>query len=178
VSGLSRRALLGAGAFAALGVTACGDRTRARPRGGDAGVLGRLLAVEDALTGAWAAMARLPGADGAVAHDVLARQRDHVTALAAAGARRGAAVPPGVAGATRRARLQARAHHATGALDALLAAGREAAGAHLAGLPELLDPDARALVLSLFAAAAQHEAILLSALGRDPLPDAFAGTLA
>jgi hypothetical protein len=174
----TRRALLGAGALAALAAAGCGDRTPARPAGGDAGVLGRLLAVEGALVGAWSALAALRGAHAADARDVLARERSHVTALTAAGAAHGAAVPSGLAGATRRVRLQAGAHDATGALEALLAAEREAAGAHLAALPELLGPDARELTLSLYAAAAQHQAILLAALGRDPLPDAFAGTLA
>src|SRR6476469_1781470 len=85
-SRLGRRALLGAGALAALAAAGCGDRTPARPAGGDAGVLGRLLAVEGTLVGAWSALAGLPGAHAAVARDVLARERSHATALTAAGA--------------------------------------------------------------------------------------------
>jgi lambda repressor-like predicted transcriptional regulator len=74
-------------------------------------------------------------------------------------------------------RLQSRAHDAPGALEALLAAEREAAGAYLAALSGLGGADARALATALYASGAQHEAIVLAALGRDPLPDAFAGSL-
>jgi hypothetical protein len=157
--GLPRRALLGAGALAALAAAGCGNRTPAQPAGGDAAVLGTLLALERSLADAWSASG-VPAR-----HDVVARLRAHARALEAAGAARGGiaplVVPPGGRGA-----------------EALLATERSAADAYLARLPELRGGDARALAMGLYAAGAQRVSLLLTVLGRDPLPDAFAGTLA
>jgi hypothetical protein len=168
-SDLSRRALVGAGALAALGAAGCGDRTPARPAGGDAAVLGTLLAVERELGGAWSAAARF-----APAHGVGARSRAHLQALTRAGAAPGRAVPDTVAAAAARVRA---ARTRAAALDALLATERGAAGAYLDSLPGLGGGEARALAAGLYADSAQRASLLLAALGRDPLPDAFAGTL-
>jgi hypothetical protein len=158
-SGLRRRAVLGAGALAALAAVGCGNRTPAAPPGGDAGVLGTLLATERALAAAWAA-SQAPHRQA-----VVSRLRAHVRALEAAGADRGRDAAPGVAAAATDR-------------QALLATERVAARAYLAALPGLGGPDARALATGLYAAAAQRASLLLADLGRDPLPDAFAGTLA
>ena len=104
--------------------------------------------------------------------DILpARARRHHRAAA------GRAAPAGLTGAARRVRVQARARDREGALEAMLTAEREAGGAFLTGLPELLNADSRALVMALYAAEAQHLSLVLAALGHDPIPDAFAGTL-
>jgi hypothetical protein len=154
--GRSRRALLGAGALAALAAAGCGDRTPAGPEGGDAAVLGRLLAVEQALLEAWV------GSSVALRDDVVVRLRAHVRALQAAGAAPGGHAPRGIAGGD----------------EAALAEAERAAGrSHLSAVRALRGPDARALATGLYAAAAQRESVLLAALGRDPLPDAFAGSL-
>jgi crotonobetainyl-CoA:carnitine CoA-transferase CaiB-like acyl-CoA transferase len=83
-----------------------------------------------------------------------------VRALEAAGAQDGRAAPPGIASAD------------------LLTAEHTAAGAYLAALPGLRGGDARSLATGLHAASAQRASVLLAAAGRDPLPDAFAGSLA
>jgi hypothetical protein len=152
--------LLGAGALGALALAGCGDREAAPPRGGDPAVLGTVLAVQRALAGGWRRV------DPAVA----ATTQEHVAALRAAGATAGGAAPPGVQRAL--AGVRGRQDRA-----ALLEAERAAGTALLSALPQLRGPDARALVLSLYAAGAQHVSLLLADLGRDPLPDAFAGTL-
>lgn len=162
-SGLSRRALLGAGALAALAAAGCGDRTPARPEGGDAAVLGTLLAVEQALLEAWV------GSSVDLRDDVVVRLRAHIRALEAAGAAPGGTAPPAVGapdGST-----------SSGDAEALAAAERAAAGSHLTALRALRGPDARVLATGLYAAAAQRESILLDGLGHDPFPDAFAGSL-
>jgi Ferritin-like domain len=166
-SRLSRRGLLGAGAIAALGVAGCGERASDRPPPGDAAVLGSLLGVELELVTAWSALAAR-GEHAELVGDLLARERAHARQLADAGARRNPA-PPDVREAARAV--------PDGGLEAALALERTAAAAYLAALPELRAPDARELAFALHAAEAQHASVVLSALGRDPLPDAFAGTL-
>jgi hypothetical protein len=167
VVAVSRRGLLGAGALAGLAAAGCGDRTPDRPPLGDAAVLGSLLGVELELVAAWSALAAR-GGHGGLADDVLARERAHARQLASAGARRRAA--PGDVRAAARA-------VPGGGLEAVLALERAAAAAYLDALPGLRAPDARELAFALHAAEAQHASVVLSALGRDPLPDAFAGTL-
>jgi hypothetical protein len=158
---VSRRALLGAGALAALAAAGCGDRTPAKPAGGDAAVLGTLAAIERALSRAWAS------STAAQRDDVLPRLRAHTRALAAAGATYDADVPASVASAAE----------AGGSPEALLSLEQAAAAAYLTQVPGVRDPAARALATGLYAAGAQRVSVLLAALGRDPLPDAFAGTL-
>jgi hypothetical protein len=160
----TRRGLLGTGAIAALAAAGCGERTPDTPVLDDADVLGTLLAIEGELALGWA---RLRGGPPELAHDVLARVREHVSLLRAAGAddRRGA--PAAVAAAARRG----------DGLDALLALERAAGRASLTALAALRGPDARVLATALYAAGAQRAAIVLDALGHDPFPDAFAGSL-
>jgi hypothetical protein len=165
---VTRRALLGAGALAALAAAGCGDRRPAKPAGGDAAVLGTLAATERALSGAWSAHA-VPWRD-----DVLVRLRGHARSLAAAGATPGAGAPPAV---SRAARAAASAGDRDSALDALVALEQAVGTAYLDRLPALRGPDARELATGLYTASAQRASVLLAARGRDPLPDAFAGTL-
>jgi len=160
VVGRTRRALLGAGALGALALAGCGDRDPKPPRGGDAAVLGGILATQRSLAGGWQHV------DPAVAE----RARAHAAQLTAAGADAGGAVPAAVAQPV--ARVRSREDR-----EALLEAERANARALLAALPRLRSPDARELAMSLYATSAQHASILLAGLGRDPLPDAFAGTL-
>jgi hypothetical protein len=164
----SRRALLGAGALAALAAAGCGDRRPAKPRGGDAAVLGTLAATERALSGAWSAHT-VPARD-----DVVDRLRGHARSLAVAGAAPDRTAPAAV---TRAADAAASAQGRDGALDALVALEQAAGTAYLRLLPELRGPEARALATGLYAASAQRASVLLAARGGDPLPDAFAGTL-
>jgi hypothetical protein len=175
---VTRRALLGAGAVTALGAVGCGERTP-EPAASDATVLAGLLAVERELVAAWSAAAALPGAEGETARAVLAHERAHVRALESALAGRPAdgGVSADVARAAGEMRTRAGAAEATAALDAALALERAAAAAHAAALGRLRGPDARALVMALSGAEAQHAAVVALALGREPLPDAFAGTL-
>jgi hypothetical protein len=151
---------VGAGALGALALAGCGDREPAPPRGGDPGVLGTVLAVQAALAGAWEHV------DPAVA----GKLHEHVAALREAGATPGRAAPAGLLRAAGRVR-------GAGDREALLDAERQAGAALLSALPQLRGGDARVLVMSLYAAGAQHASLLLADLGRDPLPDAFAGTL-
>jgi hypothetical protein len=178
VVAVTRRALLGAGAVAALGTAGCGVSTdRPAP---DADVLAGLLAVERELVAAWSAAAALPGAEGETARAVLAHERAHVRRLEAAlagGVGAGAPVPPDVTRAARALRTHAGAGEGRAAFDAALALERAAAAAHAAALGRLRDPEARTLVMALSGAEAQHAAAVALALGREPLPDAFAGTL-
>jgi hypothetical protein len=182
VVALTRRALLGAGAAGALAAAGCGARGAAPPRGGDAGVLAGLLAVERELVGAWGALARLEGAHGQTARAVLAHEHAHVARLEAElrAAAAGATVAPAPAPLRRAARMAAAAA-ASGdgpaALRAALALERQAAGAYIAALPRLRTPARRSLAMALGASEAQHESVVLAALGRDPLPDAFGGAL-
>jgi hypothetical protein len=180
VVAVTRRALLGAGAVAALGTAGCGvSRDRPAPPA-DADVLAGLLAVERELVTAWRAAAALAGAEGATARAVLAHERTHVRRLEAALAGRsaaGAPVPSDVTRAARELRTQAGAGDGPAALDAALALERAAAAAHIAALGRLRDPEARTLVMGLSGAEAQHAAAVALTLGREPLPDAFAGTL-
>jgi hypothetical protein len=157
----------------------CGDRTPAAPAGGDAGLLAGLVAVERELVRAWTAASSLPGDEGATARAVLAHERVHMRELQAALGRtaKPATAPGGVSGAARRVRIQAGAGDARGAMDAALSLEREAQVAYLDTLTKLRDPDRRALVMAIGAAEAQHASVVLAALGRDPLPDAFAGTV-
>jgi hypothetical protein len=160
VVSLSRRGLLGAGALGALAVAGCGNEAPKAPTGGHAAVLGTLLAAQRVLADAWQHVDR----------DVAARERAHVSALTAAGAASDRPAPGAVERAARRVR-------SPGDREALLAAERAAGAALLTALPEVHNANSRALVMSQYAASAQHASLLLTALGRDPLPDAFAGTL-
>jgi hypothetical protein len=151
----TRRGFLGA--LAALAVAGCGDRTPPAPPGGDAGVLGRLLATEEELATAWEGLA----AHRAIAGPIAARERANVAALRAAGA------------AEQRASTGVRAD-----LEALLAAERAAATACVDALVRLRRPAARGVAFDVSVTHAAHVAAALAALGRDPLPDAFAGVKA
>ena len=167
---MTRRALLGAGALGALAAAGCGDRTPAEPAGGDRAVLGTLAAIERELAAAWSAAGATP-----LPHDdVTRRLRAHARTLASAGAAYDRAAPASV---TRSSARVAAASDGEAALAALLDAERAAATAYLTQLPGLRGPDARALATGLYAASAQRTSLVLTALGRDPLPDAFAGTL-
>jgi prophage DNA circulation protein len=152
--------LLGAGALGALALAGCGDRSASPPRGGDPAVLGTVLAVQRALAGAWERV------DPAVAEKL----HGHVAALQEAGAAPGRAAPADVQRAVARV-------HGSGDRAALLEAEKGAGAALLSALPQVRGASARELVMSLYAAGAQHASLLLIDLGRDPLPDAFAGTL-
>jgi hypothetical protein len=148
----TRRGFLGA--LATLAVAGCGDRTPPAPPGGDAAVLGRLLATEEELAAGWDGL----GAHRAIAGPIAARERANVAALRAAGA------------------AEQRRSNAVGSdLEALLAAERAAAAACVDALLQLGRPAARGVAFDVSATHAAHMAVALAALGREPLPDAFAG---
>jgi hypothetical protein len=177
---LTRRALLGAGAAGALAAAGCGERDPQPPQGGDAGVLAGLLAVERELVRAWAAVAAVRGAAGATGRAVLAHEHAHAARLeqelrAARGAP--APAPAALRDAARAVAAAAHSGNGVGALRAALVLERHAAEAYLAALPLLRSPGRRALAMALYASEAQHGSTVLAALGRDPLPDAFAGAL-
>jgi hypothetical protein len=178
---LTRRALLGAGAAGALAAAGCGERSPQPPLGGDAGVLAGLLTVERSLVGAWAAVAGLHGAAGATGRAVLAHERAHAARLERELRGAGAATPPAAPAALGEAAdavaAAARAGDGKGALRATLLLERRAGESYLAALALLRSPDRRALAMALYASEAQHGSVVLAALGRDPLPDAFAGAL-
>jgi len=146
---MTRRALVAAGAGALL--AGCGREEPAAER--EADVLSRVLAIELALVEAHSAL------DGGEATE----HRDHVTALEraireAGGARapRPAAVP---SGDPTEAALELERRAMAACVDAF---GRVSRGPRRATLAELLSADAA------------HAALLLDALGRDPLERAFA----
>jgi hypothetical protein len=179
---LTRRALLGAGAAGAFAAAGCGERDPQPPQGGDAGVLAGLLAVERELVRAWAAVAAVRGAAGATGRAVLAHEHAHAARLeqellAARGASAAAPAPAALRDAARTVAAAAHSGNGAGALRAALVLERHAAEAYLAALPLLRSPGRRALAMALYASEAQHGSTVLAALGRDPLPDAFAGTL-
>jgi hypothetical protein len=177
---LSRRALLGSGAVAALAAAGCGNRERPRPAGGDAGVLAGLLAVERELVEAWDAVAAIDAPERALVVAVLAHERAHAARLAVELQRAGNARVPAAAAPVRRAadavRARAAAGDVTGALDAAVGLERAAGAVHVAALGQLSHPDRRVLAMALSASEAQHASVALAALGRDPIPDPFGGT--
>ncbi len=166
-------------------------------RGGEPAVLARLLGVSHALVDAYAAVAaalggssrgrsasrgrparELPAAEPA-ARDVLAAERSSAARLEAALRAAGRATVPSPAGALAeaagRAVRAAGSGDGRGALRALVEAERAAGAARIAALPLLGTPAHRVLAARVIAAGAQHQSALLAALGRDPVPDAFAG---
>lgn len=174
---VTRRALLGAGAVLAL--AGCGDREPERPPEGDAGVLAGLLAVERSLVAAWEPVAALPGRAGAAGRAVLEHERAHERLLRVAVRDAGGAPVPAVAAGVARAAgaVGERADVGSGrrALRAALALEREASAAYIAALSQLRDGDRRALAAAIGATETQHQTVIRLALGREPLPDAFAG---
>jgi rubrerythrin len=177
----TRRALLGAGVAGALVAAGCGDRDPKPAAGGDAGVLAGLLAVERELVTAWGAVAEIGAGKGDTARAVLAHERAHERRLEAELRAAGGATVPAASAAVRDAaagvRRLAAGGDGTGALQAALLLERQAAGAYLEALPAVRDPARRALVMEIGAIEAEHGSVVLAALGREPLPDAFAGTL-
>jgi hypothetical protein len=137
----------------------CGDRGRRPPTGGDDALLGRLAATEATLVDAWAEQQ----AHRDLAQTIAGRERSGAAALRAA---------------MTGGRVQGDVARPEGDLDALLAAERSAAAAARGALSALRSPAARGAAFDVSVAHAAHEAAILATLGRDPLPDAFGGTLA
>jgi hypothetical protein len=144
----SRRGLLAAGA--GLLLAGCGaEATPAPPP--DAALLAAPLALELGLA---AAYGRLGGDLG---RRLEARAREHVARLRAAGAAAAEPVAPAEGDAA----------------EAALALERRAMGAYVAAVGAVRTPARRLLAADLLTAAAQHAALLLRRLGRDPLVTAF-----
>ena len=152
----TRRGFLGA--LAGLMLAGCGHRGRRPPSGGDDALLVRLVASEETLAAAWAKQQ----AHRDLARTIAARERAGAAALRAA---------------MTGGHAEGYALLTDGDLDALLAEERSAAAAARAALSALRAPAARGAAFDVSVAHAAHEAAILVALGRDPLPDAFGGTL-
>jgi len=143
---ITRRALVAAGA--GVLVAGCGA---AEPIPPDAELLGPVLASERALVDAYARV------EGRLGRELAARARDHAERLARAGA--GPASGPAAPGGDP--------------VDAALALQRRSMRACVGAVGLVREPAGRALVAEVLTAGAQHAAILLARLGRDPLPTAF-----
>jgi hypothetical protein len=166
-AGLSRRALLAAGALAGAGVLlgGCGEAEPEPARTGDARLLASLLEREHAVIAVLApATVALPRADRRRARRLLAEDRRQAARLAGELAARGVRRP-------RRGQAPP-----AGASVALALARTQAALAGYAGAAARLgDGGLRRTVLGFAAVEAQHAAVLRLLLGDDPAPDAFAG---
>jgi hypothetical protein len=153
----TRRGLL-AGGIAGGGALLAGCGTEAAPSPRDADLLARPLSAERSLIAAYEAIG------GRLARRIAVQERAHAgrleRAIRAAGGPRGGA-------RTREPGL-------VEGLDGALELERRAIAAYLDVLPSLRDPALRGLVAGLLTSDAQHVAVVLAALGRDPLPDAFA----
>jgi hypothetical protein len=164
-----------------VAVTGCGTRhDRPAAVGGEAGVLAGALGASRALIGAYAPVAAaLHGSRARLVGELDARERAGAGALAAALRAVGRAPVPAPAGALAadlaRARRAAAAGDGQGALHALADAQLAAGWVRLGALPLLTDPAHRRLVANLAAGGAGQQTALLAALGREPLPVAFAG---
>lgn len=145
---ITRRGLAAAGA--GVLVAGCGAREPIPP---DAELLGPALAWERALAGAYA---RVPGRTG---RELASRAREHAERLARAGASpsRELPVPEGEGDP----------------LEAALALQRRSMAACVTAVGLVRAPSGRALVAEILTAGAQHAAVLLTSLGRDPLESAF-----
>ena len=144
---ITRRALVAAGA----GVLLAGCGAEAEPVPPDAELLGAVLAAERALAGAYAL---LEGRTGGV---LAARARSHAARLEQAGADP-APAPASPAGEP---------------LEAALALQRRSMAACVSAVGVVRSPAGRTLAADVLTAGAQHAAILLTRLGRDPVPTAF-----
>jgi len=142
----TRRGLVAAGA--GVLVAGCGAPEPIAP---DAELLAGVLAWERALVKAYG---RIPGRAG---HELAARARDHAAWLVRSGSR-SAAEPARAAGDP---------------LEAALALQRRSMRACVTAVGLVREPASRALVAEILTAGAQHAAILLGRLGRDPLETAF-----
>ena len=145
---ITRRGLVAAGA----GVLLAGCGADDEPVAPDARLLAPVLAAEAALVEAYE---RVPGRLGRA---LAARASAHAERLRAAGA------APGPAGA---------ATAGGDPLEAALALQRRSMAACVAAVGVVSEPARRALVADVLTGGAEHAAILLTRLGRDPLPTAF-----
>jgi type IV pilus biogenesis protein CpaD/CtpE len=167
-AGLSRRALLQAGALAGAGVLlgGCASETEAPSRRAEVGERADLLAHERRVLGTLDPLAAsLRGSDARRVRQLVAHDERHAAALLAALRARGAGAAAGAVASSIDAAPLARA---------LLA--KEAALAAYAAAPARLGDGAlRVRVLQIGAAEAEHAGVLRLLLGHDPAPDAFAG---
>jgi len=149
---LSRREFVGAAGTLVL-AAGCGSEAARTPEPSDAEVLDALLARELAVPALSA-----PAAAALLAH----QDAQHARRLRRALRALGAIPPPGAPPPGDDPEL-------------VLARKQEMVFACLDALPRLRAPGLRELVMGLAASEAEHLAELRAALGREPVPDAFAG---
>jgi rubrerythrin len=166
-AGLSRRALLEAGALAGVGVLlgGCASETETPGRRAEVGVLADLLAHERRAIGTLDEVAAsVRGADARRVRRLIAHDERHVAALEEAlRARGGRAGSP-----STDTPIDA------SPLDRALAAKEAALAAYAAAPARVGDGALRMRVMQIGAAEAEHAGVLRMLLGRDPAPDAFA----
>ena len=167
-AGLSRRALLEAGALAGVGmlIGGCASEQETAWHGAEVRVLGDLLAHEkQAIATLHPLAGSLRGTDARRVRRVLAHDERHVGALVDALRGRGA----------RRVAPSTATTVDVAPLERALAAKEAALAAYAAAPARLGDGALRVRVMEMGAAEAEHAGVLRMLLGRDPAPDAFAG---
>lgn len=176
-----RFAGLTTGASTSLGVAGttllagCGDGDQVGPGNSehDGPILEALLGREHTLTAAYAATGKvLRGRSLAFAASFADHERRHATALRQAIGDLGRRPEPAMSGAKYQSGFPALAD-ANAALVFAIGLERQAIAAYIEALPELSKGPLRALAASILTSGAEHVSILLDALDKPPVPDAF-----